>query len=270
MSSGRLQFTMNKCGGGKMNNLIKKFATALTAVLVVSSIFLLASVNASGGNARGTEAAGILDEIEAKHLAFMREEEKLARDVYLTLHKRFKNTKTPFSQIDDSEQRHTDAVAGMLHRYGEADPNTDDAIGVFTGEYADYFTQKYNALIDVDTPYPDHPLNYTNNPLLNALYHGAFIEELDMSDIGYCPYVMLEGYDEGGVYYEPVKGIDPAVGCGRDYTDEKAIKQLYDHLLNGSENHLRAYVYAIEQIIGEGQYQAQYLTQEEVDDILER
>jgi hypothetical protein len=256
-----------------MNISIKKYGTVLTGLLVASSLFLLAGVNlvdASGGIVRGTEAVGTLDYIEVKHLSFMREEEKLARDVYLTLHARFKNTKTPFSQIDDSEQRHTDAVAGMLHRYGETDPNTDDAIGVYTGDYADYLTQKYHVLVDVDTPYPDHPLNHSYNPLLNALYHGAFIEELDMNDIAYCPYVMLDGYQEGEVYYEPVVGIDPAVGCGRDYTDEEAIKQLYGNLLNGSENHLRAYVYAIEQIIGEGQYQAQYLTPEEVNVILGR
>jgi len=261
-----------------MNVSVKTITTVLTTLLVASSLLLLAGVNladargvdAGGGNARGTDAAGTLDEIEATHLAFMREEEKLARDVYLTLHQRYKNTKTPFSEIDDSEQRHTDAVAGMLHRYGEPDPNTDDAIGVYTGKYADYFTQKYNALVDVDTPYPDHPLNHSSNPLLNALYHGAFIEELDMNDIAYCPYVMLDGYDKDGIYYEPVEGIDPDVGCGRDYTDEKSIKQLYEHLLSGSENHLRAYVHAIEKIIGEGQYRAQYLTQEEVDGYLGR
>lgn len=260
-----------ECGGGEMNILIRKFAAAFAGLLVLTSVFLLAGVNladASDGN-RGLDATGTLDEIEVMHLSFMREEEKLARDVYLTLHERFKNTQTPFAQIDDSEQRHTDAVAGMLHRFGEDDPNTNDGIGVYTGEYADYLTAKYQALIDVDST--DHPLNYSNNPLLNALYHGAFIEELDMNDIAYCPYIILDGSEPLDPYsYEAVEGIDPAVGCGRDYTDEESIKQLYNNLLSGSENHLRAYVYAIEQIIGEGQYQAQYLTQEEVDAILGR
>jgi hypothetical protein len=40
--------------------------------------------------------------------------------------------------------------------------------------------------------------------------------------------------------------------------------------LEGSKNHLRAFVGNIESVIGEGNYVAQYLTQEEVDEILGR
>jgi hypothetical protein len=41
-------------------------------------------------------------------------------------------------------------------------------------------------------------------------------------------------------------------------------------LVDGSENHLRAYVGQIEAVIGVGNYVAQYLTQEQVDTILGR
>jgi hypothetical protein len=40
--------------------------------------------------------------------------------------------------------------------------------------------------------------------------------------------------------------------------------------MSGSENHLRAFVGQIEAVIGEGNYVAQYLAQEEVDAILGR
>ena len=229
-------------------------------VLASLSVFFTENAVFNSDIVYAAAASAALDEIELTHLSFIREEEKLARDVYITLYERFKNIKTPFSRIDDSEQRHTDAVAGMLHKYAEDDPNTDDTVGVYTGEYGAYLTEKYVALIDVDTPYPEHPLNYTDNPLLNALYHGAFIEELDMNDIAYCPYIIMDN----------MGGIDEEIGCGLEYTDERPVKRLYNNLLDGSENHLRAYVYAIEQIIGEGEYKAQYLTQEEVDEILGR
>jgi len=41
-------------------------------------------------------------------------------------------------------------------------------------------------------------------------------------------------------------------------------------LISGSESHLRAYVGQIEAVIGVGNYEAQYLTQAEVDAILGR
>jgi len=95
--------------------------------------------------------------------------------------------------------------------------------------------------------------------LLDALYVGAFIEELDMHDINKCPDVIVEtenGVDEGE--------------CGLEYTDEKSLIIAYTSLLDGSKNHLRAYVRSIETIIGYGNYEAQLLTQEEVDEILGR
>jgi hypothetical protein len=44
----------------------------------------------------------------------------------------------------------------------------------------------------------------------------------------------------------------------------------YDNLLEGSKSHLRAFVNSIELVIGEGNYVAQYLSQEDVDEILGR
>ena len=49
-----------------------------------------------------------------------------------------------------------------------------------------------------------------------------------------------------------------------------ALINAYNSLVDGSENHLRAFVEQIEAVIGVGNYEAQYLTQAEVDAILGR
>jgi hypothetical protein len=198
-----------------------------------------------------------LDEIEATHLTFMRSEEKLARDVYLTFAVLYygQPAANVFTNIGDrSEQTHTDAVRDMLLSFGLEDPNPDandlpDSIGDFLdgGEYGWYFQEKYDDLVAEGS-----------EDLLSALYVGAFIEELDMRDIIDCPKVLLEYEDDIG-----------DAGCGLNYTDESSLQNLYGHLVDGSENHLRAFVRNIEQIIGDN-YEAQVLTQSEVDAILMR
>lgn len=192
-----------------------------------------------------------LDKNEASHLTFMREEEKLARDVYLTFAEMYPQQYV-FSQIATaSEQTHTDVIRDKLAQYNLPDPNPEtnnlpDSMGVFTGdEWGWYFTEKYTQLV-----------NQGSNSELDALYVGAFIEELDMNDIIECPAVMVEhGYSET---------------CGLNYTDERVLTNTYRSLVDGSESHLRAYVGQIEAIIGTGNYEAQYLSQDEVDKILAR
>ena len=193
-----------------------------------------------------TGQVGSLDEAEETHLIFMREEEKLARDVYITLGEIYPEL-TTFARIDDSEQKHMDTMARMLKLYKIKDPSTDDEGGVFTGEdYGWYFTEKFEFLV-----------SWGETDGLQALYVGAFIEELDMNDIVHCPDVIMDaGFPEDG--------------CGLVYTDEATLISAYESLVDGSKSHLRAYVKAIEKIIGEGNYVAQVLSQEEVDDILGR
>ena len=196
--------------------------------------------------------AATLDAGEEEHLIFMREEEKLARDVYLTLGDMYP-TATVFLNISDSEQRHTDKMLDMIVLFGLDDPNPwtndlPDSIGVFTGDaYGEYFAGKFEFLT-----------GWGSQGLLDALYVGAYIEELDMLDINECPKVIVE--------------TDNGVGegeCGLLYTDERPLINSYDNLLEGSKDHLRAYVRNIEAIIGAGNYEAQLMTQEEVDAILD-
>jgi hypothetical protein len=220
------------------------FTRKITGYTLLAATLLSAPMSA---------ALAALDANEETHLTFMREEEKLARDVYLSLADMYPNA-TVFQNIAmGSEQTHTDTMRDKLAQFNLTDPNPDTnnlpaSIGVFTGtDYGSYFTEKFNLLV-----------NWGSNSELDALYAGAFIEELDMHDIVLCPSIVkqLKGYGDND--------------CGLGYTDSKPLINSYNSLLDGSESHLRSYVGQIEAIIGVGNYQAQYLSQATVDEILGR
>ena len=228
---------------------MKLISKLVTVVSVTSLIFVAANVTAKG--IPGGGKSNTLDATEASHLTFMREEEKLARDVYLTFAEMYPSQRIFSNIATTSEQTHTDTMRDKLVQFGLPDPNPTtnnlpSSIGLFSGdEWGWYFMQKFAELVAKGS-----------NSELDALYAGAFIEELDMHDIADCPTVMVTaGYP------------DP---CGLHYTDKRVLKTSYSSLIDGSESHLRAYVGQIEALIGKGNYQAQYLTQEEIDAILGR
>jgi hypothetical protein len=230
-----------------MKILNKVLLNGVIGLAIFAGTGSLLAAGARSSSAETDEAA--LDYNEKMHLMFMREEEKLARDVYLTLGTMYPDSAI-FGNIDDSEQKHTTAVKSMIEKYGYEDPNTNDNVGVFTGEdFGWYFTEKYNQLVE-----------RASISELEALYVGAFIEELDMMDINQCPQVIVETDN----------GIDDVEQCGKVYTDNADIQRLYSSLLDGSDSHLEGYVMNIEKHIGEGNYQAQVLSQELLDAILDR
>ena len=201
---------------------------------------------------KGTGGGTSLDAAEEAHLLFMRAEEKLAHDVYLTLGEAFPDN-TIFTNIMNSETIHVTRMLDKVEQFGLTDPNINDGIGEFNSDnYGEYFTEKYNVLTSIYT---------FDSPLLQALKNGALIEELDMYDILYCPEVIVES----------VKDIIDELGCGMQYTDVKTLINSYENLLEGSKSHLRAFVGAIEtNFPEESPYQAQYLEQWEVNEILGR
>lgn len=234
--------------------LIKMLSAGVLTAVVVMHGNAIAKGGPSAGRVQDDSSVTTLDAAEKTHLIFMREEEKLARDVYLTFSQMYPEQSVFNTIATRSEQTHTDTMRDKLDQFNVADPNPDtnnlpDSIGVFTGEtYGAYFSEKFGQLVESG-----------KQSELNALYAGAFIEELDMHDIIDCPQVIVDmdnGISEGG--------------CGLTYTDEQALINSYSSLVDGSENHLRAFVGQIEAIIGSGNYEAQYLTQEEVNTILGR
>jgi hypothetical protein len=63
-------------------------------------------------------------------LVFNREEELLAHDLYTVFASAYPGARQ-FASIARSEQRHTDAVASLLTRYGVPDPGLDHVAGVY-------------------------------------------------------------------------------------------------------------------------------------------
>lgn len=104
---------------------------------------------------------------EQTDLRFMREEEKLARDTYLTLYGLFPIT--VFTNIASSEQSHMDAMLKLLLKYNLADPAAGNGIGEFTDTTLQAL---YTSLIAMG-----------DDGGLEALKVGGLIEEKDMHDI---------------------------------------------------------------------------------------
>ena len=108
-----------------------------------------------------------LDATEAAGLTFMREEEKLARDVYQYLYPLW--NATLFDNISQSEQTHFEAVGDLLERYRLSDPATPDVPGNFQDP-------ELQALYD-------QLVASGSTSALAALRVGALIEETDMVDL---------------------------------------------------------------------------------------
>jgi len=137
-----------------------------------------------------------LSESELASLLKMKEEEKLARDVYSVLYQKWGSQ--IFSNISAAESNHLNAVILLLTNYGVTDTSLGDA-GVFT----DTEVQKlYDELI-------------ANGTLsIEAAYKtGALIEEMDINDLN----------------------------AELSSTTNENINMVFDNLLKGSRNHLRAF-----------------------------
>ena len=110
--------------------------------------------------------APITDE-EKAGLVKMREEEKLARDVYLTLAK--ESDLRVFSNIAGAEQQHMDAIEVLLDKYGIDDPVKSDSVGAFTDPK---MKELYDQLVAQG-----------KTGAKEALTVGATIEDLDIYDL---------------------------------------------------------------------------------------
>ena len=92
---------------------ISKMGAALLAAGAVSGTALQAKQNKKGGN--GSTAA--LSEEQKDRLFYIYQEEKVARDVYITLGERYPEENT-FALIQLSEQRHIEAAGTLCNTYG--------------------------------------------------------------------------------------------------------------------------------------------------------
>ena len=160
-----LQETITKGIDMRMLQLI-----ALGSLMTLSAPSVLAEPGKGGcplcsgdgpSQANSTIDQGMIDSLVA-----MREEEKLARDVYLTLGEQWDE---PVFRIEQSERRHLNAMKGLLDRFGIEDPIKDDKRGVFTSER---FAKQYQDLVERGS-----------KSRVEALKVGALIEEIDLFDL---------------------------------------------------------------------------------------
>lgn len=163
-----------------------------------------------------------LNEAEMWGLAYMYEEEKLARDIYLTLHKSWKIK--IFKNIANSEQRHMDALRLLLQKYDIPLPVENDDVGFFSNTK---LQKLYHELVAQGESAP-----------VDAVQVGATIEDLDIYDLR--------------EYYSQADNVD--------------IRTVYQNLMKGSRNHLRAFVRHLNRY--GVTYEAQSLNQNEVDEII--
>ena len=102
-----------------------------------------------------------------KGLVYLREEEKLARDIYSIFYSVF--PLRPFENISKSEQAHMNAIKRMIDLYGLTDPVKKNK----PGEFSDTgLLQIYHSLIEQGV-----------QNKINALKTSAFIEEKDIQDL---------------------------------------------------------------------------------------
>ncbi|MGE0878322.1 MAG: DUF2202 domain-containing protein [Acidimicrobiia bacterium] len=110
---------------------------------------------------------GSLTTAERESLIFMRQEEKLAEDVYRALYAKW--NLPIFSNIASAEATHTASVKTLLDRYSIADPVMDRAAGDFENAQIDALYDKLVAQGNVSE--------------IEALKVGATIEDLDIVDL---------------------------------------------------------------------------------------
>lgn len=172
--------------------------------------------------------SGDLSNAEKDGLVYMREEEKLAHDVYVYLYDKW--GQRIFSNIAASEATHTDAVKKLLEKYGLDDPSSETVPGEFQN---DVLQKLYNDLVARGS-----------ESLSEALLVGVAIEEIDILD--------LEKFL-----------ID---------VDSEDVTLVYENLLRGSRNHLRAFIKNLDKqgVVYEPQYLNESVYQEIINASMEK
>jgi hypothetical protein len=148
------------------------------ALIVFVGLILIPTVYAQGpgrGDGRCAHQCGAVGELpyqevdaaEREDLVFMREEEKLARDVYRALDDLW--GMRVFRNIAGAEQSHMNALLTLLEKYEIPDPVGSNGPGEFSSS-------------QLQTLY-DELIAQGSQSLIDALVVGATIEDLDIHDL---------------------------------------------------------------------------------------
>lgn len=113
-----------------------------------------------------TDVDDTISKQEIENLQFLKEEEKLAREVYLFSYDLY--GQNIFKNISNSEQSHMNSVSVIMEKYGIKDLSFDER-----GKFSNLELQQlYDDLVDL-----------SKISLENALTVGATVEDLDINDL---------------------------------------------------------------------------------------
>ncbi|MGF2410788.1 DUF2202 domain-containing protein [Ferruginibacter sp.] len=221
-----------------MKTLIKKsgFAFLLAAfIFTAASCTKDANVDSSNNN-NSMNTANLQAQIsmlpieslstaELNTLSLMREEEKLARDVYITLYNKW--GVNIFTNISKSEQTHMDAILMLLNKYGLPDPVGSNAIGVFSNAT---LQNLYTQLVEQGSI-----------SLLDAYKVGATIEDLDIFDLN-SALTTIDNQDIRLVYDNLTKGsrnhmrsfYKNILSLGSTYTPQYISQAAFDAIISSA------------------------------------
>jgi hypothetical protein len=170
---------------------LRLILVTLGVVVLILSMGISAAAagkSASYGSTNRVQVSPLTTE-EKYWLTYMREEEKLARDVYLVMYEKWGSR--IFNNIAASEQKHMDAIKTLLDRYGIPDPAQDNGRGEFTNQELQTL---YNDLVEQGSV-----------SLIEALKVGVFIEETDIDDLK-AAIALTTHKDIGTVYSNLLRG----------------------------------------------------------------
>lgn len=160
---------MNKNINSRRNFLSKIFAVGVSGVALLSSSAYAKSIE---------ESVVVLTEEQKDMLFFIYQEEKVARDVYITLGNIYTNENT-FASIQISEQRHIDSARGLCEKYGVSIEGVDEeSVG--------------NFVLPVLQELYDTCVAEGKKSLLDALKVGELIEITDIDDLEHASVGMPE------------------------------------------------------------------------------
>ena len=148
---------MNNNTNSRRNFLSKMLVTSLSGVALLS------------GSAYAEDNTIEMTDEQKDELFFIYQEEKVARDVYITLGKLYPNENT-FASIQLSEQRHIDSARGLCEKYDVSIEGVDeDSVG--------------NFVLPVLQELYDTCVAEGQKSLLDALKVGELIEITDIDDL---------------------------------------------------------------------------------------
>lgn len=211
---------------------MKKYfiSTTMTVTLFLSVIFVSCSKDKDNKNANNNLNSQVnnlpsepLNTDEKTTLSFMREEEKLARDVYIFLYNKW--ALTIFNNISSSEQSHMNAIVQLLSKYNLPDPVGSNGYGIFSNPVLQNLYTQLTTQGSVSLP--------------DALKVGATIEDLDIYDLTIA-LTKVDNQDITLVYNNLVKGsrnhlrsfYSNIINAGDTYTPQYITQAEFDAIIN--------------------------------------